>query len=127
MTRRFVGVLLITLWISPVCLTWGEKPETKLIRVKPAYEEVAEPAPAVRNPNTPPPPSPRDQMYVFWILGRILSYPIDTAESYVSGWVDRWRNRPVAQPAAAPAGPNPFNSIRLREIPPAPPVQSNPE
>jgi len=125
MTRRFVAVLLITLWISPACLTWGENSENKLIPVKPAYEEAAQPTGVDPNINTPPPPSPRDQMYVFWVLGRVLSYPIDTAESYVTGWIGRLRNRPVAQPAAAPAGPNPFNSIRSREIPPAPPAQSD--
>jgi hypothetical protein len=125
MTRRFVAVLLVTLWISPVCLTWGENPQGKLIPVKPAYEEAVQPTQAVRDANTPTPPTPRDQMYVFWVLGRILSYPIDTAESYVSEWIGSWRNRPIAQPASAPAAPNPFTSIRLREIPPAPPAHPN--
>ncbi len=118
-------MLLMALWFGTASLAWAQNPQKKLIPVKPAYEEVVQPTHTVRNPNEPPPPAPRDQLYIFWILGRILSYPIDTAESYVSGWMGQWRNRPTTQPASAPAGQNPFNSIGMREIPPAPPAQSS--
>ncbi|MFH1114741.1 MAG: hypothetical protein V1792_12565 [Pseudomonadota bacterium] len=124
MTRIFVAVLLMVLGVGAACLSWAENSQDKLIQVKPAYEDAAAPTHEVRNPNEPPPPAPRDQLYVFWILGRILSYPIDTAESYVSGWLERRRNQPAAQPASASAAQNPFNSIGLREIPPAPPAES---
>ena len=124
MTRRCVVVLLITLWVAPACLAWGQTTDKRLIPVKPSYSDSVPASPA-RNPNEPPPPTPREQMYVFWILGRVLSYPIDTAESYISDWWEGRRNQPVATPASAPAAPNPFSSLRTREIPPAPPAKSD--
>jgi hypothetical protein len=59
-------------------------------------------------------------MYVFWIVGKILSFPVDTLESYVSRLREQWTAKAV--PAAAPAGPNPFEKRNIGQIPPAPPV-----
>lgn len=123
MSRRFVVVLLIAVWIVPACMAWAQTTDRNLIPVRPSYSDSDPVTTKPRNPNGPPPPTPREQMYVFWILGRVLSYPIDTAESYISSWWERRWNQPVATPASAPAVPNPFNSIRTREIPPAPPIK----
>ncbi|MFH0960882.1 MAG: hypothetical protein V1897_19530, partial [Pseudomonadota bacterium] len=67
-------------------------------------------------------PAPRDQLYVFWILGRVISYPIDKLESYISGKFNSVK-QPKPIPAAAPGQvSSPFDSLHRREIPPAPPV-----
>jgi hypothetical protein len=66
-------------------------------------------------------------MYVFWILGKILSYPVDQAESYMSALIRRLRTGPAGTPASASSGPNPFDTIESREIPPAPPALSGPD
>jgi hypothetical protein len=63
-------------------------------------------------------------MYVFWILGKVLSYPVDQLESFIR----RQRNKPEVTPikASAPSSYNPFKEIEGREIPPAPPVINGP-
>ncbi len=63
------------------------------------------------------PPNPKDQLYVFWFLGQIISYPVDRAEALIA----RLRKRNTS--AAGPAYEfNPFESASTRHIPPAPPV-----
>lgn len=127
MAKTTVMLVIFALLVAATCVCQAEQAEKKLIPVKPAYAETSavpnpSPAPAALDPQSPPLPTPRDQMYVFWLLGQVLSYPIDKAESFVRA---KWRDihtKPVAQPAAAPAGANPFEAIHKREIPPAPPI-----
>lgn len=122
MTRILLILLLAAAWIGQGLLCYAQPQDGKLIRVQPSFSETSSSAPAVQQSSDQSMPTPREQMYVFWILGKVLSYPVDTAESYVSRWWRNWRSGPVARPASAPAAPNPFDSMGSREIPPAPPV-----
>jgi hypothetical protein len=106
----------------------AENKSSKLISVKPAYEQAAavpqNSSPATNIDTQYPDPSPRDQMYIFWLFGKIISYPIDKVESYVTKKLYS-PEKPKFVPATAPASASsPFDSINWREIPPAPPVQS---
>ncbi len=114
-------ILIALLTISP-CL--AQATGKKLIPVVPSYHEAA--YVPQKDEVVDELPSPRDQMYVFWILGRVLSYPFDKAEAYI----DSIKNKPKVQavPATAPAAvtaPNPFLSVNWKEIPPAPPATGN--
>jgi hypothetical protein len=110
---------LIILWAVSAC--FAEPAEKKLIPVYPSYHEAAyvpQKAEVVDDL-----PTPRDQMYVFWILGRVLSFPFDKAEGYIESFKNSRKVKAV--PAAAPAqskAPNPFAFSNWKEIPPAPPV-----
>lgn len=101
--------------------------ESKLIQVKPSYSESSyQPSEQVQGETgySYIPPTPRDQMYVFWILGKMLSYPIDKVEDFISSRLrSRETPKPVAAPAVATSKPNPFDSVNFREIPPAPPAR----
>lgn len=119
------STLVLILSIIDCSLAQDKTP--KLIAVKPAYNQASytpqnsEPAPNLQAQYDDP--APRDQLYVFWLLGRLISYPIDKVESYVSK-----KLYPVEQPKAVPAAASgsvqsPFESINRREIPPAPPVE----
>lgn len=106
----------------------AENKSPKLISVKPAYDQASSvpqnSSPAPNLDTQYPDPSPRDQLYIFWLFGKIISYPIDKVESYVTKKITS-PEKPKVVPAAAPASAsNPFDSINWREIPPAPPVQS---
>jgi len=119
MTKSSILVLIVALMTVSVC--FAEPAEKKLIPVRPSYQEAAYvPQKAEAEDDLP---TPRDQMYVFWILGKVLSYPIDKAEEYVDSFI---RNRRIkAVPASSPAqatGSNPFSSANWKEIPPAPPA-----
>lgn len=122
MRKTSLLVILSILWAGSVC--FAQTAEKKLIPVYPSYHE------ATYVPQTEEAadelPSPRDQMYVFWILGRVLSYPFDKAESYIDSI--KAKRRVQAVQAAAPAQkpvPNPFLSVNWGEIPPAPPASGN--
>lgn len=101
--------------------------EGKLIQVKPSYTESNyQPSELVQGETgyLYTAPNPRDQMYVFWILGKMLSYPIDKIEDFVSSRLRPQESpKPVAAPAVATSRPNPFDSVNLKEIPPAPPAR----
>jgi hypothetical protein len=125
-------VSLTLLWITPVGLAQAETAGKKLIPVKPSYHEATYVPPAERptvDPNMPPPPTPREQMYVFWILGKMLSYPIDKAESYVYSFTKKTKPKVdgAPTPATAAATPNPFSSVNWSEIPPSPPASGRSE
>jgi hypothetical protein len=126
MPKTLLILFLIVCWTMAPSYGRAEKSEQKLIPVKPSYHEAAYVPHAgeqASNPLQPTAPTPRDQLYVFWILGRIISYPIDKAESFI---YNRIKGVPAGtpQPAAAPAAPNPFASVNWREIPPAPPANA---
>ncbi|MBI5251313.1 MAG: hypothetical protein HY912_17630 [Desulfomonile tiedjei] len=118
MAKTYLIVIMTVLCAAST--GFAQTADKKLIRVYPSYHEAAYvPQEEVADEL----PSPRDQMYVFWILGRVLSYPFDKAE----GYIDSIRSKRKLQvvPAAAPAqatAPNPFVSVNWREIPPAPPA-----
>ena len=101
--------------------------ESKLIQVKSSYSESSyQPSEQVQGETgySYTPPTPRDQMYVFWILGKMLSYPIDKVEDFISSRLrSRETPKPVAAPAVATSKPNPFDSVNFREIPPVPPAR----
>ena len=106
----------------------AENKSPQLISVKPAYDQASSApqnsSPAPNLDTQYPEPSPRDQMYIFWLFGKIISYPIDKVESYVTKKLYS-AEKPKVVPAAAPvSASNPFDSINWREIPPAPPIQS---
>lgn len=126
---KISAVLTLTVLLAvSVCFGQSVNSEKKLIPVKPAYSDpVPEPQPQAQiDPYAPVPPRPRDQLYVFWILGKLISYPIDKAESYISSIVFQRKREGSAVPASAGSEANPFNSVNWREIPPAPPVSNAP-
>lgn len=121
MHKILIIVAIILIVATGVSQGENEKPE--LIKVIPAYMETNKingPSAEVGDPYYAPPPRPRDQMYVFWILGKVLSYPVDQVEQYVSQKIRRISLKPKPKPAAPVV--NPFDSVDLKEIPPAPPV-----
>lgn len=126
MPRILLALSLIGSWFACGCLDNAAIAAEQLIPVKPAYAEAAPESQISKAPaenDAVPEPTPRDQMYIFWLLGRIISYPVDKAESFLTGQIKRWQNGPVVTPASAPASSNPFESVKWREIPPAPPVR----
>lgn len=114
------------------CPVFGEAQQSPggLIQVKPSYQEATyipqqnagQAAPVTPGP---PPPSPRDQLYVFWLVGKILSYPVDKVEAFIASKLQDFQ-KPALQPASAPASDvkaiNPFDAVDTSEIPPAPPA-----
>lgn len=106
---------LILLGSTFAGFSWGE---TKLIQVKPSYAESSHrPSNEVEGETgySYRPPSPRDQMYIFWILGKMLSYPIDKVEDFITSKLkSRQAPEPVAAPAVATSRPNPFDSVNFR-------------
>jgi hypothetical protein len=124
MIRIFLMLLLAAACVSHGMLCSAEPPESNLIRAQPSFPEASSTTAPAQDPSTEVMPTPREQMYVFWLLGKVLSYPVDTAESYISGMWRKWQSAPVVQPASAPAVPNPFDSMSDRHIPPAPPATS---
>jgi hypothetical protein len=119
MAKTSLIVVMCILWGASAC--FAQSAEKKLIPVHPSYHE------ATYVPQSEKAaydlPSPRDQMYVFWILGRVLSFPFDKAESFIDSWKQKRKASPAASaiPAAAPAA-NPFASVNWEQIPPAPPA-----
>ena len=71
-------ILIALLTISPC---FAQTTGKKLIPVVPSYHEAA--YVPQKDEVVDELPSPRDQMYVFWILGRVLSYPFDKAEAVI--------------------------------------------
>ena len=100
---RHVVVFLII-----ITCAWGlscaNAEEQKLIRVTISSHEAAVVAPSkavAPKAVSSRPPTPREQMYVFWLIGKVLSYPVDSVESYVTGLLNGPLPGPVAQPASA--------------------------
>ena len=126
MHKIFPVLLFLIFWTATSCLGEAEKGEKKLIPVKPSYHEASY-VPNAKRPvssptHVPSGPTPREQMYVFWIVGRILSYPIDTAESFIRGMLTKSTAKPAVVPATGRVQPDPFKSAGMGEIPPAPPA-----
>jgi|GEM_PF-1809981 len=123
MMGQILKTMILGTWLLllPVyCLA-----ESGLIPVKPSYTEAAytpSKATEVTDSEATATPSPRDQMYVFWILGKMLSYPVDKVESFVLSKLKRNNDSALPAPAGVSSQPNPFQSINWREIPPAPPA-----
>ncbi len=122
--RHVVALLII------ITCVWGlscaNAEEQKLIRVTISSHEavVVEPSKAMTSKAVSArPPTPREQMYVFWVLGKVLSYPVDKVESYVTRMFKGPFPTPVVKPASATAGYNPFEARSFSEIPPAPPAR----
>jgi len=122
--RPLLIVLFVCFFIVSAHVAQADPPKNNLIPALPQYLEATHaPADGPNNDRVyPPEPTPSEQMYVFWILGKVISYPVDTVEAYVTRLREEWRAKPV--PAAAVVGPNPFETRRLGQIPPAPPVVS---
>ena len=116
-------LVLAIIWLTTACFGQSGTTHNNLIPVKPGFETSTS-VPPQTNSNGPELPKPADQLYVFWYLGQIISYPIDTAEAYIRSYVTKLREppRPTAVPASSPPLPNPFDSVKWRSIPPAPPV-----
>jgi hypothetical protein len=122
MARIFLALFLAILWLATAGLSQAGS-RNNLIPVKPGFES-STPVPTPTNADGPELPKPADQLYVFWYLGQIISYPIDTAEAYIRSYIAKLREppQPTAVPASSPPLPNPFDSVQWRSIPPAPPV-----
>jgi hypothetical protein len=97
--------------------------DSGLIRVEPSHHEAL----SAPNPNKPDEasnvlgtPTPREQMYVFWLLGKALSYPVDRIESYIMLKLKRGSKKQA--PINVSSVPNPFEAADMSQIPPAPPV-----
>ncbi len=125
MRKVSLVVVLISVLVAAPLFGDSGKGATDLIKVTPSYHKASY-VPGTNRPNpnpvNPPAPRPKDQMYVFWLLGKALSYPIDKTESYISGLRAKAAAKTTAEPAVAPAAHNPFKSLSIQEIPPAPPV-----
>jgi hypothetical protein len=113
--RALIGSLTIILVFGNLPVLAGDD-SGKLIPVRPAYTEPETPSP---DAETLPAPSARQQMYVFWILGKMISYPIDKAEAFVKGQIEKPFFRPASSP---PREKDPFAALDDGAIPPAPPV-----
>lgn len=125
MSSRMLKLGLTAFLVLIVCYSpvFGE---TKLIPVTPQYQDPpSAPSGKQSDQMADPLPSPRDQMYVFWIAGRLLSYPFDAIESLLSKAKNSIGQRKMFAPASAPGQDNPFSSMNWREIPPAPPFASD--
>jgi len=122
MARAIILSTVLILLVAAAAFGQSQKDGGNLIPVEPARQEAAAASPDQQmqaNPGGFTPPSPRDQLYVFWFLGKMLSYPVDKIEAYIHYKL----NQPKAVPASAPAARNPFDSVNWREIPPAPPAR----
>lgn len=124
MPKTLLILFLIMCWTVSPSLGQADKSEQKLIPVRPSYHEasyVPHAGEQASSPVQPTGPNPRDQLYIFWILGKVLSYPVDKVEAFI---YSRFKGAPAGspRPAAAPANANPFASVNWREIPPAPPA-----
>jgi len=128
MAKTVLLLLPIMLWTALTCFGQAQMEEKKLIPVKPSYHEasyVPHAGDQGPGPVFPAPPTPREQMYIFWILGKMLSFPIDKAESFIRERINRPSKGAETAPAAASSPANPFNSVNWKEIPPAPPVKAS--
>ncbi|HMK36504.1 MAG TPA: hypothetical protein VK463_15630 [Desulfomonilaceae bacterium] len=124
MSKIIAVLTLALLFAGATCFGQSETSNKKLIQVKPEYSEsapVPQPEPQI-DPYAPVPPRPRDQLYVFWILGRLISYPIDKVEAYITTLRSEKKRDGAPVPASGGPDSNPFGSVNWREIPPAPPV-----
>ena len=127
MAKTLLFLLLTMCWAASACFGQAQREEKKLIQVKPSYHEASYVPPAGDQPAdsvSPLPPTPREQMYIFWILGKMLSFPIDKTESFIRERINRITKGPEVKPAAASATANPFSSVNWKEIPPAPPARA---
>jgi len=120
-----VGVLLLLVFVlaGSSCLGQDAAGGKKLIPVKPTYQEASYVPPA--GPSDPAAsastyPTPKDQLYVFWILGRMLSYPFDKTEAYLQSLLEKPRVKATAPKAMETR--DPFVRLDVRQIPPAPPA-----
>ena len=116
------AVFAITV-VCCLCTVYAMGNDSGLIRVTPSHHEALS-APNTNKPdgasNVLGPPTPREQMYVFWILGKALSYPVDRIESYVLHKLKRSSKKQA--PINLSSVPNPFEAADMSQIPPAPPV-----
>lgn len=120
MARTFLILLFTVLWLVTAAFGQPGKPEKNLVPVTSAADETPSRQQQARTSDTPEAPTPAEQMYVFWYLGRAISYPVDAVEAYIKSWLTA--PKPVAVPASASSASNPFDSVKWRAIPPAPPV-----
>jgi hypothetical protein len=122
MVRILPMLVLAIIWLTTACFGQAGKPNN-LIPVKPGFDTSTS-VPPPTNSDGPELPRPADQLYVFWYLGQIISYPIDTADAYIRSYIAKLREPPppVAVPASSAPLPNPFDSVKWKSIPPAPPV-----
>ena len=122
-------LILLAIALLPFAALPGQAEDQRgnLVPVKPAAV-----TPETQPTGAPPAagslgqPTAADQLYVFWLMGKLISYPFDALDTCIQ----RLRERPEAVraiPAAAPGSPNPFDSVKLGQIPPAPPVSSRHE
>ena len=127
MSRWLLVLVTVTLAISVVALSQAEDQRRNLVPVKPAAEIDAQAAQQQRPPaGGLGQPTAADQLYVFWALGKLISYPFDAADRYIQRYREGADSEAEAIPAAAPGASNPFEAVKLGQIPPAPPVSSRP-
>lgn len=125
--RIFIVFIAVFLTIAQVGLTVASPREDRtsgtLIRIPPPHEESENGPDQGSTPDsaTPPVPSPADQMYVFWAVGKLISLPVDIAEACFTRLRQRFTQKPVPVPASGVAE-NPFTAIERGRVPPAPPV-----
>jgi hypothetical protein len=120
-----IGVLLLLIFVLAGSSGLGQDTAAgkKLIPVRPTYQEASylppggSSAPAASASTYP---TPKDQLYVFWILGRILSYPVDKTEAYLQSLLEKPRVKAAAPTVTETR--DPFVRLDVRQIPPAPPA-----
>ena len=128
MSRWLLILIAATLVLCSVLASQAENQRRNLVPVKPGTQIDAEAAEQSRAAAARQgQPTAADQLYVFWVLGKLISYPFDAAESYIRRYREGADEDAQAVPAAAPGSSNPFDAVRLGQIPPAPPVSSRPD
>ncbi len=124
MSRFVMLTLMVILLAGGAC--WAADTQPKLIKVITDYTDTPLPvvAPAPSIPEYQP-PSPREQMYVFWLAGRVISMPIDLLEKAVGKVRSSVSKARPPVPVQAAAVHSPFDNVNWREIPPAPPADDS--
>jgi hypothetical protein len=127
--KAILSLLLTGLWVVSCC---GQAPQSEknLVPVAPSYAQAAYNPQSDQDPVNAEGqrvPTPREQMYVFWVLGKMISYPVDKAEELIRKQISSLKSpfhpQPVSDQPSSKVG-NPFTGVNWREIPPAPPVVS---
>ncbi|MBI5570325.1 MAG: hypothetical protein HY914_10310 [Desulfomonile tiedjei] len=126
MSRWLLFFVTITVTLCAVLSSQAEDQRRNLVPAKRAAEIDAQAVQQARPATANGQPTAADQLYVFWALGKLISYPFDAADAYIQRYREGSDSDARAVPAAAPGASNPFDAVKLGQIPPAPPVSSRP-
>jgi hypothetical protein len=115
--KTLVAIMAVLSIIAVQDYAYSDDPQ-HLIRVKRADAQLDSQTQAA--PSGVVEPTPRDQMYVFWILGRVINYPFDKAEALVTNFKNK---RAAAAERQKLSDSSATDAVSWNEIPPAPPAR----